>query len=112
MSFWYHIAPAGIERMPLAMIEAYMERLPARIAEMQMAMAGPASLPHMDEAGRRKTLEQWQTQSEGGERKAQPPLDSTPVEAAVAAHAATALVTPCMRSRLTRVLRNLVRGTM
>ena len=58
--------------MPLAMIEAYMERLPARIAEMQLALAGPASLPHMDEAGRRKTLDQWQTQAEGGERKAQP----------------------------------------
>ena len=45
--------------MPLAAINAYLERLPARRAELQMTLADVVALPHMREAGRRRVLDTW-----------------------------------------------------
>lgn len=45
--------------MPIAAIGAYVERLPARIAELKMAMAEAGSIPHMKKGDRETTLRDW-----------------------------------------------------
>jgi len=46
--------------MPMAAIGVYMERLPARMAELKLAMADAASIPHMDKNARRSTVHEWE----------------------------------------------------
>jgi len=45
--------------MPMAAIGAYLERLPARMAELRLAMADAASIPHMKENARNSTMREW-----------------------------------------------------
>lgn len=45
--------------MPMASLERYMERLPARMAELKMALADVVSLPHMKKGDQRSTMNGW-----------------------------------------------------
>lgn len=45
--------------MPMTTISAYVERLPARMAEWKLGMADAASIPHMKESARTSTLRDW-----------------------------------------------------
>lgn len=45
--------------MPIAAINAYLERLPARQAELKLVMSDAVSTPHMKERDRAATLKGW-----------------------------------------------------
>ena len=44
----------------MAAINAYLERLPARMAEYKLAMAEASTVPHMKKNDRKQTLDAWQ----------------------------------------------------
>lgn len=46
--------------MPMASLQSYLERLPARLAELKMVLADVVSLPHMKESHRRSTMNGWE----------------------------------------------------
>lgn len=50
--------------MPMAAIAAYLEHLPARLAEMKLSIADAASIPHMKESARRFTQKAWMREIE------------------------------------------------
>lgn len=45
--------------MPIPSINAYLEKLEVRFAEMKQMMADAASIPHMKEGDRKNTLNHW-----------------------------------------------------
>lgn len=45
--------------MPLASMEAYLNRLDARMAEVKLMMADVVNLPHMKKGDRQAALNQW-----------------------------------------------------
>lgn len=45
--------------MPMASIEAYLEKLPARMAEYKMMMADPIALPHMKKNDQQNMVNSW-----------------------------------------------------
>jgi hypothetical protein len=45
--------------MPIASITAYLERLPARQAELKLLLSDTVSIPHMKENARKQTLSGW-----------------------------------------------------
>jgi len=45
--------------MPMASLENYLERLPARMAELKMTLADVVSLPHMKDRSRSSTMSGW-----------------------------------------------------
>lgn len=49
--------------MPIAALGAYMERLPARIAEYKLATAEAAMLPSLKDAARRSALRSWEREA-------------------------------------------------
>lgn len=59
MSFWYGLPFEAVATMPLTAIEAYLERLPARMAEWKMMMADPIALPHMKKRDAQKMMNNW-----------------------------------------------------
>jgi hypothetical protein len=59
LSFWYGLSFEAAANMPFAAIESYLERLPARQAEMKLLLADVVSVPHMKEHNRRSALNQW-----------------------------------------------------
>jgi hypothetical protein len=71
VSFWYGLGFADMAEMPIASIQAYLERLPARIAEMKLAMAEAVSVPHLEADERRDLLESWQEQAHLREMEAE-----------------------------------------
>lgn len=46
--------------MPIASIDSYLQRLPGRMAELKMAIAEGASVPHMKQSGRSAQIKEWQ----------------------------------------------------
>lgn len=51
--------------MPMAMITAYIERLPAVKAEYSLMMSEPISLPHLKTGDRRRVIEQLRDRARG-----------------------------------------------
>lgn len=47
--------------MPMASLEAYLDRLPARMSELKMLMADPIILPHLKKEAQIKMMSQWMT---------------------------------------------------
>jgi hypothetical protein len=45
--------------MPISAIEAYLDRLPARMAEMKLSHADAVSVPHMKEQARKQATNEW-----------------------------------------------------
>lgn len=45
--------------MPVAAINAYMVRLPARQSEMKLLLSDAVSIPHMKESHRQSALNNW-----------------------------------------------------
>ena len=45
--------------MPLAAINAYLDRLPARQAELKLLLSDAVSIPHMKENHRREAQSAW-----------------------------------------------------
>lgn len=45
--------------MPMASIEAYLDKLPARMAEYKMMMADPIALPHMKKNDQQNMINSW-----------------------------------------------------
>lgn len=60
MSFWYGLGFDDISNMPFAAIEAYLQRLPARQAELRLMVADAASIPHMKPEARRSVMRAWE----------------------------------------------------
>jgi len=52
--------------MPMAMIEAYMERRAERVAEIKQIMVETTLAPHMDAGARQRMIESWR--NEGHEK--------------------------------------------
>jgi hypothetical protein len=46
--------------MPLAMVQAYLERLPARQAEMRLILLPPILAPHIKDRERQRMVGDWQ----------------------------------------------------
>lgn len=46
--------------MPMTAIEAYWERLPARMAELKLVMSEAVSVPYMERGDRENKLEAWE----------------------------------------------------
>lgn len=59
--------------MPLAALRAYLERLDARVAELQLVMAAAALLPYHQQSEIRQQLDEWQRRAFGRVRAVQPP---------------------------------------
>jgi hypothetical protein len=59
MSFWYGLSFDDVANMPMARLENYLEKLPARFSELQMLLADVVSLPHMKDEHRRATMNGW-----------------------------------------------------
>lgn len=55
--------------MPIAAIGAYLERLPAREAELTLLMADAAAYPHMKESHRKRALSGWLRSANAGARR-------------------------------------------
>ena len=49
--------------MPMSAIEAYLERIPVRMAEMKLAYSEVVSLPHLKEDDRSAMIENWREQA-------------------------------------------------
>lgn len=64
MTFWYGMSFEEVGEMPMASIEAYLERLPARFAEMKLVFADVVSLPHMKDHQRSERLREWMREVE------------------------------------------------
>jgi hypothetical protein len=60
LSFWYHLPFADLMAMPFATMQIYLDRLPARIAEMKAEFSQVISLPWMKEKDRHDLLNSWQ----------------------------------------------------
>lgn len=58
--------------MPMIAIQAYMERIPARIAEMKLALSEAVSLPHLKDDERRDLMDAWKEQADIQEMEAEP----------------------------------------
>ena len=56
MSFWYHLPYAEIRSMPHSAIQLYLEQLQKRQAELRLMLGEIATVPHMDEEGRRNWM--------------------------------------------------------
>ena len=52
--------------MPLAKINAYLDRMGARQAEAQLIQMGPIMAPHMDASDRHQMVQEWQKRAGGG----------------------------------------------
>ena len=59
--------------MPMASLKAYLERLPARMAEVKMLLAEPMILPHLKKEAQGKMTGGWIREARGG-RAAQRPV--------------------------------------
>jgi hypothetical protein len=59
LSYWYGLSYSQIAQMPVPAINAYLEKLQARIAETKLMMADAASVPHMKLSDRKTTLNNW-----------------------------------------------------
>jgi len=46
--------------MPLAAIEAYLQELPALVAEWQLRLGAVIELPYLSDKQRRKTIRSWE----------------------------------------------------
>jgi hypothetical protein len=53
-----------VSMMPMSAIQAYLEKLPARLAEAKLVMSEAVSLPHLKEEDRRDLLETWREQAD------------------------------------------------
>jgi hypothetical protein len=63
----YGIAPSEIyERMPLAMVESYLDQIPKILAERKFQAGLAASLPHMKEPT--DTMQDWIEEAFGSEQ--------------------------------------------
>jgi len=60
LSFWYGIGFGDAAEMPMAAMEAYLERIPARQAELKLALADAVSLPHMKKNDRERSVREWE----------------------------------------------------
>jgi hypothetical protein len=59
LSFWYGLSFAEVAAMPLAAIQAYLERIPQRMAEAKLILGEAASMPHMKENQRKSAINGW-----------------------------------------------------
>jgi hypothetical protein len=66
LTYWYGLGYREIAEMPSGVIRAYLERLPARLAEWKMAMAEAVSLPYMREGQQRQIIAAWRRAATGG----------------------------------------------
>ena len=59
LSFWYGLQFSEVAEMPITGINAYIEKLEARKAELKLLMADVVSLPHMKKHDRMSTVNGW-----------------------------------------------------
>lgn len=59
MSFWYGLSFADISEMPMAAIEAYMNRLEIRKTEVRLMLADVTMLPNMKKNDRVSIVNNW-----------------------------------------------------
>jgi len=45
--------------MPMASLQAYLERLPARLAEVKMMLVEPITVPHLKKGDQSKMMNGW-----------------------------------------------------
>jgi hypothetical protein len=57
--------------MPITAIQAYLERLPARLAETKLIFSEAVSLPHLKEDDRTEMLDTWKREANLQEAEAE-----------------------------------------
>ena len=58
--------------MPMASLEAYLERLPARLAEVKMMLSEPIAVPHLKKGEQSKMMNSWMKDAAMGAPKKKP----------------------------------------
>lgn len=59
MTFWYGLGFADLSEMPITAIQAYMQDLPARQAEMKLMLYEVESMPNMKKHDQENRLKNW-----------------------------------------------------
>jgi hypothetical protein len=72
LSFWYHLPYSDIRRMPHSAIALYMDKLAKQHAILRLMMGEAASVPHMDDDGRRERANEIEEKLNDGKRQIRP----------------------------------------